>query len=112
MNHITPNPTTVWQIPSNEVECHEHPTSKPTRCFSIPMEMCTRRGEICYEPFSGSGSQIIAGERYGRLVFGIEMEPAYCDVIVRRWEAFTGREATLDGDGRTFAAISAERGAP
>jgi DNA modification methylase len=71
----------------------EHPTIKPTECFAIPMRMHTRPGDICYEPFSGSGSQIIAGERLNRRVFAIELEPVFCDVAVRRWEDFTGKKA-------------------
>jgi len=109
INHLERNPTTVWQIPSSEVENHEHPTSKPVKCFGIPMLLTTQPGDVCFEPFSGSGSQVMAGEQLGRLVFGLELEPAYCDVIVQRWQAFTGREATLEGDGRPFAAIAGER---
>ena len=67
------------------------------------------RGGLCYEPFSGSGSQIMAGEATGRRVFAMEISPAYVDVAVERWQAETGRDATLDGDGRSFAAVKAER---
>lgn len=70
-----------------------HPTPKPTEVFAIPMRMHTKPGDICYEPFSGSGSQIIAGERVVRRVFAMELEPVFCDVAVRRWEEFTGRKA-------------------
>ena len=62
-----------------------------------------------YEPFSGSGSQIIAGEANGRRVFATEISPAYVDVAVERWQADTGRNAILDGDGRTFVEVKAER---
>ena len=57
----------------------------------------------------GSGSQIMAGEANGRRVFAMEISPAYVDVAVERWQAETGRDAILDGDGRTFAAVKAER---
>ncbi|MBD3762960.1 MAG: site-specific DNA-methyltransferase, partial [Rhizorhabdus sp.] len=56
-----------------------------------------------------SGSQIMAGEANGRRVFAMEISPAYVDVAVERWQAETGRDAILDGDGRTFAAVKAER---
>ena len=69
----------------------------------------TKRGEVCYEPFSSSGSQIIAGETTGRRVFAIEISPQYVDVAVRRWQTLTGRVAMLDQDGRTFEAVAAER---
>ena len=73
----------------------DHPTSKPIEIFAIPMRQHTQAGELCYEPFAGSGSQIIAAERLSRRCFAIERETKYCDVILRRWEAETGREAQL-----------------
>jgi DNA modification methylase len=74
----------------------DHPTVKPTEIFAIPMRVHTKPGDICYEPFSGSGSQIIAGDRVGRRVFAMELEPVFCDVAVRRWEEFTGKKAQLE----------------
>lgn len=102
-------PSTVWEIPSSEIETREHPTSKPVRIFTLPMEMHTKPGDVCYEPFSGSGSQLIAGQKTGRKVYGMELSPQFCDVIVRRWEQYTGQQATLDGDGQTFADIEQAR---
>ena len=61
------------------------------------------RGGLCYEPFCGSGTQIMAGEENDRRVFGMEISPAYVDVAVERWQMATGHDATLDGDGVTFA---------
>jgi DNA modification methylase len=87
----------------------DHPTPKPLDAFGIPMRQHVARGGLCYEPFSGSGSQIMAGEANGRRVFAMEISPAYVDVAVERWQAETGREAILDGDGRSFAAVKAER---
>jgi DNA modification methylase len=69
----------------------------------------TRPGEICYEPFSGSGSQIVAAERTKRRCYAIEINPRFCDVAILRWQNATGKAATLDGDGRDFATIGAER---
>lgn len=66
-------------------------------------------GQICYEPFSGSGSQLIAAEKTGRRCYGLEFSPIFVDVIVRRWQEFTGRKAILEADGRTFEKIAAER---
>jgi len=71
----------------------EHPTVKPTEVFAIPMRVHTSVGDICYEPFSGSGSQIIAAERLNRRCFAMEIEPVFCDVAVKRWEEFTGKKA-------------------
>ena len=88
-----------------------HPTSKPTRLFEIPMEQHTRPGGVVLEPFSGSGSQIIAGEKLHRRVRAIEITPAFVDGTILRWQTMTGKAATLDGDGRTYEEISAERSA-
>jgi len=71
----------------------QHPTVKPTEVFAIPMRVHTSPGDVCYEPFCGSGSQIIAAERLNRRCFAMEIEPVFCDVAVRRWEEFTGRKA-------------------
>lgn len=70
-----------------------HPTIKPTEVFAIPMRVHTQPGDICYEPFCGSGSQIIAAERLHRRCFALEIEPIFCDIAVKRWEFFTGRKA-------------------
>jgi DNA modification methylase len=87
-----------------------HPMAKPTELFARPMRKHTKPGDIVFEPFSGSGSQLIAAERTGRRCRAIEISPPYVDVAIRRWEKATGKEATLDGDGRTFARVAAERG--
>ena len=100
----------TWEMPSfAKDERPDHPTPKPLDAFGIPMRQHVARGGLCYEPFSGSGSQIMAGEANGRSVFAMEISPAYVDVAVERWQAETGKEAILDGDGRTFAQLKAER---
>jgi DNA modification methylase len=87
----------------------EHPTSKPVELFARPMRKHTQPGDVCFEPFSGSGSQLIAAEELGRRCYAIEITPTFVDVAVQRWQQFTGQKATLDGDGRTFDEIRAER---
>ncbi|ATQ55038.1 site-specific DNA-methyltransferase [Paracoccus yeei] len=100
----------TWEMPSfARDERPDHPTPKPLDAFGIPMRQHVARGGLCYEPFSGSGSQIMAGEANGRRVYAMEISPAYVDVAVERWQAETGKEAVLDGDGRTFAQMRAER---
>ena len=92
--------TDVWELDWEGKKRNsglDHPTVKPTEVFAIPMRVHTTPGDICYEPFSGSGSQIIAGERLNRRVFAMELEPVFCDVAVRRWEEFTGKKAILNG---------------
>ncbi|MCI0350407.1 MAG: ParB N-terminal domain-containing protein [Acidobacteriales bacterium] len=89
--HAQDYPSTIWQIPTVPVgKPTEHPTSKPVELFAIPMRQHTRRGDICYEPFCGSGSQLIAAEKLGRRCYAIEISPHYCDVIVRRWIDYVG----------------------
>jgi DNA modification methylase len=67
------------------------------------------RGDIVLDPFAGSGGILIAAEKVGRRARCIEIDPGYCDAAIRRWERWTGEEARLDGDGRTFREIEAER---
>jgi DNA modification methylase len=66
-------------------------------------------GQAVYEPFCGSGTTIIAAEMTGRACCAIELLEQYVDVAVERWQAFTGESAHLESDGRTFAAVAAER---
>lgn len=100
----------TWEMPSFARDDRpDHPTPKPLDAFGIPMRQHVARGGLCYEPFSGSGSQIMAGEANGRRVFAMEISPAYVDVAVERWQAETGKDAILDGDGRTFAEVRVER---
>jgi DNA modification methylase len=69
----------------------------------------SRAGETVYEPFCGSGTTIIAAETSGRQALAVELNPAYVDVAVMRWQNFSGETATLDGDARSFVEIRAER---
>jgi DNA modification methylase len=102
--------SSVWEMPGfAQDERPDHPTPKPLEAFGIPMRQHVARGGLCYEPFSGSGSQIMAGEVNDRRVFAMEISPAYVDVAIERWQAETGRDAILDGDGRTFGEVKAER---
>ena len=75
----------------------EHPTVKPVELFARPMRIHTRPGDICYEPFCGSGTQIIAAEKLKRKCYAMEQEPVFCDVTVKRWEKWTGRKAKRTG---------------
>lgn len=93
--------TTVWEIGSvSQAERKEfnHATPKPVELFAIPMVKHTRTGQVCYEPFSGSGPQFIAAEQLGRKCYGMEISPQYCDVIVKRWESLTGNKARLENE--------------
>jgi DNA modification methylase len=102
--------TTLWTIPSGgqDVETR-HSTQKPVECMRRPMLNNSNLGHAIYEPFLGSGTTLIAAETVGRLCLGIELDPLYVDVAIRRWQAFTGLTATLQRDGRSFEAIADDR---
>jgi DNA modification methylase len=101
--------TTLWQIDKPKKSETGHSTQKPVECMRRPIENNSSPGQAVYEPFSGSGTTIIAAEMTGRSCHAIELSPAYVDVAVLRWQAFTGQAATLDGDGRSFAEHAAAR---
>ncbi|MBA4274950.1 MAG: DNA methylase N-4 [Alphaproteobacteria bacterium] len=86
-----------------------HPTVKPVAMLAEAIKDCTRRKQIVLDPFGGSGSTLIACEDSGRLARCIELDPLYCDVIIRRWQQHTGGEAVHVASGMTFAQIEALR---
>ena len=69
----------------------------------------TKRGELVYDPFLGSGTTLAAAEVTERVCCGLELEPKYADVVVQRWQQLSGKEATLEGDGRTFDLFAQDR---
>lgn len=101
--------TTIWDIAKPAKSETGHSTQKPIECMKRPIANNSASGDAIYEPFSGSGSTIIAAEMTGRTCLALELNPAYIDVAVLRWRAFTGIEATLEGDGRSFSDIAKER---
>jgi DNA modification methylase len=105
--------TSVWTVDWDgkaRVVGNEHPTEKPVELFVRPMKKHTKPGDIVFEPFSGSGSQLIAAERTNRRCRAIEVSPPFVDVAIKRWQRATSQNATLDADGRAFATIAGERG--
>jgi DNA modification methylase len=101
--------TTVWEFPNNNPfgnRQHEqtwgHGTQKPVECMRRPIDNNSRPGQVVYDPFLGSGTTLIAAEMTGRVCYGLELNPAYVDVIVRRWQAFTGRKARHQASGQLF----------
>jgi DNA modification methylase len=108
--------STIWRCPSpkfimggSKEEKYDHPTQKPVELMRRPILNHTKPGELVYEPFLGSGTTLAAAELTGRVCCGLELDPKYVDVVVLRWQALSGLQATLDGGGRTFAEIKAER---
>lgn len=83
----------------------EHPTMKPVALFEYQMLNNTKGGDQVLDSFGGSGTTLIAAEKNGRIARLVELDPKYCDVIVTRWEQFTGKQATLEATGQTFAEV-------
>ncbi len=82
-----------------------HPTMKPVALIERAVRNSSKGRDVVLDPFAGSGSTLIAAEKTGRTARLVELDPGYCDVVVRRWQEWTGQAATLDGDGRTFDAV-------
>ena len=108
--------STIWDSPSpkfimggSDEEKFDHPTQKPMEVMRRPILNHTLPGEAVYDCFLGSGTTLIAAEETGRICYGSELDPKYVDVIVRRWQGYTGKQAVLDGDRRTFDEIAEER---
>jgi DNA modification methylase len=79
-----------------------HPTVKPIALVADAMRDCSRQGEIVLDPFMGAGTSILAAERVGRRSYGLELDPLSIDATIRRWQAFTKRDAVLAGANTTF----------
>jgi len=107
---------TIWDSASpkfimgaSDEEKFDHPTQKPVELMKKSILNHTRRGELVYEPFLGSGTTLAAAEATQRVCYGMELDPKFMDVIVQRWQGMSGKKAVLDADGRTFEEIRAER---
>jgi DNA modification methylase len=108
--------STVWEVASpkfifsgSEEDKFDHPTQKPLELMRRPILNHTKRGELVYDPFLGSGTTLMAAELTERICMGMELDPKYVDVIVLRWQEFTGKQATLAGEDKSFEQVSTER---
>ena len=97
---------TLWHIDKPQKSETGHSTQKPVECMKRPIENNSSPGQAVYEPFSGSGTTILAGEMTGRCVYAIELNPAYVDVGVKRWCDFTGKDAINEATGKLFSECS------
>jgi DNA modification methylase len=109
--------STLWQVANlnpfggSAEEPTGHGTQKPLELMRRPILNNSRRGEIIYDPFLGSGTTLVAAQDTDRVCFGLEIDPRYVDVILMRWQKLTGKAAVLATEGRTFDQVSAERSA-
>jgi DNA modification methylase len=101
--------TSIWSSPSpkflmggSDEQKFDHPTQKPVALMRHSILNHTKRGELVYEPFLGSGTTLAAAELTERVCCGMELDPKYVDVIVQRWQTMSGKEAMLEGHGATF----------
>ena len=100
--------STLWE--ENKPAANRlHPTMKPVELIERALLNSSKAGDLVADFFGGSGSTLIACERRGRAARLMELDARYADVICRRYQEYTGKQATLDGDGRTFEEISQER---
>lgn len=94
----------VWEIDRPKVS-ELHPTTKPVELIERALKNSSAKGNTVLDTFTGSGSTLIAAERLGRVFRGMEITPIYCDVIVRRWQEFTGADAILEGTDSTYNSL-------
>ena len=93
----------VWTINKDGASTYVHPTQKPVALSEEALDKTTRKGAVVLDLFGGSGSTLIACEKTGRVARLMELDPKYCDVIVKRWEEFTGKKAVLEGQDELAA---------
>ncbi len=108
--------TNVWDYPgissitaSRSDELAMHPTVKPVALVADAIKDCSKRGDIILDAFAGSGTTLIAAHKTGRTARLMEYDPCYCDTIIRRFEAYTGKMATLVGTNKSFEDMAEER---
>ena len=103
------NRTNVWRYPharpGGEADLNLHPTSKPVSMIADAIRDCTHRGDVVLDPFGGSGTSLLAAEQTGRRGFLIELDPAYVDLTIRRWQGMTGQDAVHAETGQTFTEL-------
>jgi len=111
--------TNVWNYPAANTFSRSgpdgdllasHPTPKPVALIADAIKDSTTRGALVLDPFMGSGTSIIAADRVGRVCYGMELDPLYVDVIIRRWQRHIKRDAVHVESGQSFAALEASRG--
>ena len=102
--------TTLWKIANKDQDATTiHSAQKPVECMRRPILSNSNPGQAVFEPFMGSGTTLIAAETTGRICFGIELNPAYVDVAIERWQQFTGANAVLADTGETFTDLKGKR---
>jgi len=99
----------VWYMSRGATGEYVHPTQKPVELIEKAIENSSKKGDVITDAFLGSGSTLIAAHKTGRKCYGMELDPKYCDVIIKRWEEFTGKKATHAESGKDYETLKVER---
>lgn len=97
--------TSIWNIKRDSTTQYKHPTQKPVELIKEAILNSSKEKDIIFDPFSGSGSTLIACEKLNRICYGIELDTKFVDVIIQRWQQFTGKEAIHEQSGKTYNSI-------
>ena len=92
----------VWKVDKDGASTYMHPTQKPVALPEEAIDKTTRQGDLVLDLFGGSGSTLIACEKTNRVSYNMELDPKYCDVIIKRWQEFTGKQAINEGTGKPY----------
>lgn len=99
----------VWSVGKDKSKEYVHPTQKPVELAETAFGSCIKTNSNVLDLFSGSGSTMIACQKNGQTFYGMELDEKYCDVIIKRWEQYTGKKATLESTGQTYEELKQER---
>ena len=102
------NKFSIWSV-DRPMQSKLHPTMKPVELIEIPIQNSSKGHDVVLDLFGGSGTTLIAAEKNGRTALLMELDPKYCDVIVKRWQDYTGRQAVLEATGQSFDEVAAAR---
>jgi len=92
----------VWKVDKDGASTYLHPTQKPVALPEEAIDKTTRQGDLVLDLFGGSGSTLIACEKTNRVSYNMELDPKYCDVIIKRWQEFTGKQAIHEATGEAY----------
>ena len=95
----------VWKVDKDGASTYMHPTQKPVALPEEAIDKTTRQGDLVLDLFGGSGSTLIACEKTNRVSYNMELDPKYCDVIIKRWQEFTGKQAIHEETGKPYLAM-------
>jgi DNA modification methylase len=102
------NQSDIWSMSRGNTSAYVHPTQKPVELIQIALNNSSKKGDIIIDVFGGSGSTVIASESLGRRAMVVDLDPKYCDVIIQRWQNYTGKNAVLESTDEIYNSLSAK----